>query len=188
MGQLEEKVRVSIRRTKLQEIILKTIATAGVISVALMAPNVIGAMGKLGILPYRRNREVVKSAADRLKRKGLIKFEDGRYSLTALGDTVWQRWQLSGYKLGKQNKWDRKWRVIIFDIPEKKRKTRTEVRRIFTQAGLRRLQDSVWIYPHDCEDVIGLLKIELGVGKDILYMVVDQLENDRRLREEFDLA
>ena len=46
-----------------------------------------------------------------------------------------------------------KWRVIIFDIPEKE-KMRLQISYLFKQSGLYRLQDSVWVYPYDCEDII----------------------------------
>ena len=50
------------------------------------------------------------------------------------------------------------------------------------------MQDSVWVYPYDCEDILTLLKTDLGVGKYILYLIVDELENDKHLREFFDLV
>lgn len=53
--------------------------------------------------------------------------------------------------------------------------------------GFYRLQDSVWVYPYDCEDVIGLLKTNLGLGSAVLYMIVEKIENDRRLREHFEV-
>ena len=45
----------------------------------------------------------------------------------------------------------------------------------------------MWVYPYDCEDIIGLLKTDFGVGKDVLYIIADEIENDRHLRHEFDL-
>lgn len=76
---------------------------------------------------------------------------------------------------------------MIFDIPEKKRVVRNDLTTLFKKAGIRRLQNSVWIYPYDCEDIIALLKTDFGIGKDLLYLIVDELENDKYLREEFDL-
>lgn len=187
MGTLENKNRKLVRRTELQEAILETVATAGVIGVGLIAPNVVGTFSKLGLIPHARENEVIKSAASRLRKKGLLSFENGRYSLTETGGKILRHWQMTDYKIGQPKKWDKKWRVVIFDIPERKRSVRAEVRRIFTEAGFRRLQDSVWIYPYDCEDVIGLMKTDLGIGKDLLYMIVDQVENDRHLRQEFNL-
>ena len=58
---------------------------------------------------------------------------------------------------------------------------------LFRQAGLLRLQDSVWVYPYDCEDIVTLLKTDFGIGKHLLYLIVDELENDKNLREDFNL-
>lgn len=187
MGSLEEKSKVKTRRRDLQKLILETVATAGMLSVVLVAPNVIGAMNKLGILPKRRQSEYVSSSASKLARRGLLSYDGKKYCLTAKGTNILRRWQFSDFKLHRPKKWDKKWRVIIFDIPEKKKSTREQIRNLFTQAGLRRLQDSVWVYPYDCEDVLTLLKTDLGVGKNILYLIVEELENDKHLREEFDL-
>ncbi|OHB10913.1 MAG: CRISPR-associated endonuclease Cas2 [Candidatus Zambryskibacteria bacterium RIFCSPLOWO2_12_FULL_45_14] len=187
MGTLEERNRKLVRRTELQEVILATVATVGVIGIGLLAPNVVGALSKLGVIPHSRENEVIKSTASRLRKKGLLVFENGHYSLTETGEKILRRWQASDYKVKQPKKWDKKWRVIIFDIPEKKRAIRTEVRRILTEAGFRRLQDSVWVHSYDCEDVIGLMKTDLGIGKDLLYMIVDQVENDHHLRLEFGL-
>lgn len=55
------------------------------------------------------------------------------------------------------------------------------------EIGFIRLQDSVWIYPYDCEDLLTLLKADLKVGKDLLYMIVDSLEGDAKIRLFFGL-
>ncbi len=167
--------------------ILETVSTAGVLAVALVAPNVIGAMNKLGILPNPRRKEYVSSAASKLVKRGLMKFKDGYYQLTREGKNLLNRWKFSDYKLKKPAKWDKKWRMIIFDIPEKKKNIRRKINFLFNQAGLYRLQDSVWIYPYDCENIIGLLKTESGVGKEMLYVIADEIENDKYLQIHFDL-
>ena len=183
MGKLEERNR----KENLQKLILGSVATVGILSIGLIAPNVIGAMSKMGILPKLRQKEYVSSSATRLVKRGLLKFENGSYRLTVEGERILRRWQLSSHKLKKPKKWDGKWRMIIFDIPEKKRGIRKQVVTLFNQAGFYRLQDSVWIYPYDCENVIGLLKTDFGVGKEILYVIANEIENDRHLRHEFGL-
>ena len=120
----------------------------------------------------------------------MIAFKDGKdgyYQLTIEGERTLRRWQLSDYCLKKPKKWDNKWRMIIFDIPEKKKKIRARIWSLFRQAGFYRLQDSVWVYPYDCENIIGLLKTDFGVGKDILYVVADEIENDKYLRSHYNL-
>ncbi len=55
------------------------------------------------------------------------------------------------------------------------------------ETGFVRLQDSVWVFPYDCEDFISLVKAELKIGSAILYMVVEHIENDTHLRAHFGL-
>lgn len=187
MGKLEESNRKRARKENLQRIILGSVAAMGVLSVALVAPNVLKAMNKLGIIPNPRRKEYIFSSAAKLTKRGLMIFKDGHYQLTKEGEKTLRRWKLSDYKLKKPKKWDGKWRMIIFDIPEKKRGVRKQITTLFNQAGFQRLQDSVWVYPYDCEDIIGLLKTDFGIGKDVLYVIANEIENDRRLRHEFDL-
>ncbi|MBX4189144.1 hypothetical protein KW785_00945 [Candidatus Parcubacteria bacterium] len=188
MGKIEERNKTRVRRRNLQHAVLTTVQTAGFLSVGLLAPNVLGAMKKLGLIPKPRQKEYVTSSAAKLAKRGLIKFENGHYCLTHVGEKLLHRWELEDYKLIKHKKWDKKWRVIIFDIPEKQRKVRTRITLLFHRAGIYRLQDSVWVYPYDCEDIIGLLKTDFGVGKYLLYMIVDEIENDKHLRAHFELS
>lgn len=187
MVELEKRNKKSTRRSRIQRIILNSVANAGMLGIALIAPNVLKAMYKLGISPKDRQKEYVASSASKLAKKGLMRFENGYYQLTKEGERLLDLWNISGYKFKNHKKWDRKWRIVIFDIPEKKRGMRRQITSIFRQAGLYRLQDSVWVYPYDCENIIGLLKTDLGVGKDVLYIIADQIENDKYLRTHFGL-
>lgn len=187
MGKIEERSRRKARKGEVQKLILESVKAAGILSIALVAPNVIKAMDKLGLISNRRQGEIVGTLASRLSKKGLLQFNGKYYELTEDGEKKLRKLELMGYKMPKTKRWDRKWRVIIFDIPEKKKNTRDQIRKFFISAGLVRLQDSVWVYPYDCEDIIGLLKTNFGVGKNLLYMIVDEVENDKYLREEFKL-
>ena len=179
MGKLEERNRRRVKHGEVQKLILESVKLVGILSIGLVAPNVLKAMDKLGLIQNRRQGEIVSSSASKLTKKGLLKFNGKFYELTELGEKK--------LRLDKPKRWDRKWRVIIFDIPEKKKGIREQIRNLFRSAGFSRLQDSVWVYPYDCEDIIGLLKTDYGVGKNILYMIVDEIENDKYLRQEFNL-
>ena len=77
---------------------------------------------------------------------------------------------------------------MIFDIPEKRHSLRARARGIVAGFGFVRLQDSVWAYPYDCEEAIALLKTELHIGKDLLYIIADAVEHDVPLRKQFGLS
>jgi DNA-binding transcriptional regulator PaaX len=187
MGNIEEKHSKIVRKTKIQELIMRILLADRTVALELLIPNVQEQMNVLGLRIGPRQNEIIGTAASRLKKKGLLKFQNGHYIPTKYGEKIWNEWQLSDYEIRKPRKWDGKWRIVIFDIEESKKNVRNKVREIFIKAGFYRLQDSVWVYPHDCEDVIGLLKQDLGVYKEVLYIIADQIENDRHLRYEFDL-
>lgn len=175
------------KRVNVQKIILYSVAAAGIITVGLLAPNVLGAMAKFGILPGKRQREIVETSRSRMVKRGLLAYENGKLRLAKKGEEQLRRLRLLDYKLKKPKRWDGKWRVLIFDIPEDRKTLRDKVRNTFEMLGFKRLQDSVWIYPYDCEDLIALMKADFRVGKDLLYLVVESLEYDRPLREHFKL-
>ncbi len=86
-----------------------------------------------------------------LKRKGYIRVEQlsGKRGilLTKKGNKRVLRIQ---QKLGRQPKRkDGKWQMIIFDVPEEKKKLRELLRSTLRFFGYEYLQDSVWVCPYD---------------------------------------
>ena len=187
MGKMEEGNRRRTKKNEIKKAVLEAIAFAGMLSVFLIAPNAIGAMGKLGIAPSKRQREYVNAARSRLLQQGLLISVRGLVRLTDAGERELRRLQLAEFESPTPKRWDKKWRVIVFDIPEYRKKLRDKLRHMIGRIGFERLQDSVWVYPYDCEDLIALLKADFHVGNDIIYMIVDSIENDRYLRLTFGL-
>ena len=171
----------------MRHIILQTVEVTGVVSVILLAPNVLRAMKALGLIPSLRHKEYIKTARTRLARDGLIKLENGNAELTAKGEAVLRRLELINYRIKEPRRWDKKWRLLVFDIPEKKKKVREEIRRILRGIGFTRLQDSVWLYPYPCEEVVELLKAELGLDRELIYLIVDTFEGERTVASQFNL-
>ena len=186
MSQLEEKSEKRQHRVNIKRLILESIALAGLLSVALVAPNVVGAIEKLGLVPKNRQDEYINAARRKLKKEGLLVEKEGFLELSARGQK--ELATLSPKMLlQKQRKWDEKWRILIFDIPERRRDARDRIRAHLRASGFARAQDSVWIYPYPCEDFVALLKADCRVGKDLLYLIVDTMEGDMRFRKLFDL-
>lgn len=83
--------------------------------------------------------------------------------------------------------WDKKWRVVIFDIPEKYKKLRDTFRKRLRQLGLYTLQDSVYISPYSCFDEVEFLRELYGIAFTVRYFVAEQIEDDALLRRHFGL-
>src|SRR3989344_3697392 len=116
MGKLEEENKKIVRRTKLQEAILLTIASGGRSGATALVPEVLNSLLKLDIPSSVRKSEIIRSTASRLARKGLVKFEAGHYTLAKDGEEILERWRRADFKLKKPKRWDNKWRIVIFDI------------------------------------------------------------------------
>lgn len=82
-------------------------------------------------------------------------------------------------------KWDGLWRIVVFDIEEKRKKTRDLFRSKLKELNCRPLQKSVWISPNDIsadlEDVIQLLNLEDNVD----YFITKSLTNEDKYLEMF---
>jgi len=188
MENLEKKVASRKKKSDIQKAILGTIGMAGLLGVALVAPGALQALKLFGISPHKRQKEVIARARKELIKSGYIaKDEKGFLFLTTKGKVRLRYLDPSTLRAEKPNKWDGKWRVLIFDIPEKKRTTRTKIRWTLDRIGFKRLQDSVWIYPYDCEEYVTLLKSDFKIGKDLLYLIVEEIEDDHTIRKYFNL-
>ena len=75
----------------------------------------------------------------------------------------------------------------MFDIWETRKAERDRLRGVLLRMGFVKLQASVWIFPYPCEELFVYVRTQLRLGPAVKYMVVDEIDNDRALRIEFDL-
>lgn len=81
----------------------------------------------------------------------------------------------------QKQKWDRKWRIVVFDIAEANKKTRDNLRAKLRELGFGMLQESVWINPYDfVVDMREFLETQ-GLGENALIFETSSLrEGDNR--------
>ncbi|MBI2476073.1 MAG: CRISPR-associated endonuclease Cas2 [Candidatus Taylorbacteria bacterium] len=188
MGKLEQEVKIRTRNTKIKRAILTAlvVTVAGSLNPTAMVSVVLRALN-IKRDKYRSARNTFYSARGRLLRQGLIEYNNGFFNVTDEGRRALQSIEFSNAKPSKPPRWDKKWRLLIFDVKEERKTQREKIRRTLIAIGFLRLQDSVWVYPYDCEDLVALLKADFKVGKELLYLIVDAIENDSWLKKEFNL-
>src|SRR6266568_3449613 len=181
MGKIEREAQIIRKRTNIQKVLLRTVATAGLLSVALLAPN---ALQMLKMVDGNRKRSqdpkyLIGTAFEKLLGKGMIEFastKNGKFiRLTEAGRRKLGEAIARARDSRKKKRWDKRWRVVIYDIGEQRRSLRKRVQRTIQSFGFCMLQQSVWVYPYECEELIILLKANFGIGKDLLYMVVEKI-------------
>lgn len=175
-------------RVNIEGIVLKTVATTGLLALALCAPNALQVLKQFG---YYKNRKknpkyLVNDAIDRLVKKGLLIIEkDGKnISLSKKGQITLAFLEAGKIKMRKR-KWDGKWRVVIFDIPNRRTKSRDQLRYLLTKIGFHRLQRSVWVYPYESEELVTLIKLDNFLQKEVLYFVIEKLEGEQKIKSHF---
>lgn len=191
MGKLETEARRKRRKGYIQSALLAAIGISGLIVIGAAAPNTLRFIE--GLVPNKHKFSYrVRGAAARLAKKGDIRFvERGGKKYLEITEQGKQRLAfeqgLAAVRRRAVGRWDGRWRMVVFDIPETRRRTRLQLRTTLRSIGFVQLQASVWVYPYDCEEVVMLLKAELKTGAKVLYAIVEKIEFDQRLRQYFKL-
>ena len=188
MTQMEQESRKRRKKQNLQRALLLTLAMTGLVAWAVMAPNT---LRLLKYLPGDPIRYRLRTAAGKLvaKKYAVWVKKNGSYCLriTEIGRKALAFEQSRLSLSSTKRKWDGRWRIVTFDIPERRRGIRARLREMMKSIGFVRLQESVWVYPYDCEEFITLLKAELKIGRSVLYIIADSIEQDKVLRSHFNL-
>src|SRR3989344_3862315 len=92
------------------------------------------------------------------------------------------------YKDFKEKILDKKWRIVIFDIPERKgRQARNAMRWKLQKMGFFQLQKSVWVCPYPCEKEIQLVCEVFKINPFVNIVTAEQIYNDGNLKKYFKL-
>jgi len=174
--------------------ILGSVGAVGLISMAVLAPNAVQCLEMFWGKNKRKysSKYYIKRTMRRLESRGLIeiknRYEQEFVRLTEKGRKELLKYQMREKVIEKPRKWDKKWRVVIFDIEERARNLREGLRIELTNLGFIRLQNSVWVHPYECNEAIAMIKTYFKIEANVLYMTVDEIEDDEWLKQQFDLS
>ncbi len=171
------------------KLILALVAAGPLISLAIVAPNLPAALAELGNTFKKTPRRRRQQALRRLHKQHLIEIKDKgdktTISITEEGKQRIVRFNLDYLSLPRPKQWDRKWRVITFDIPEKFQQARRALRMKMKGLGFFPLQKSVFVYPHPCRDEIDFIASFFNIGKYLNYLEATHIDDENYLREYF---
>lgn len=85
------------------------------------------------------------------------------------------------------NRWDRIWRMVLFDIPETKRRGRDALRLKLKDLGFVEWQKSVFVYPYPCRDEIDFIIEFFELRSYVRYLEFTNPTNEAELKLKFDL-
>ena len=136
------------------------------------------------------NARNVSRALYKLKKRKQVKIKvKGKRTIINLTERGRKRkleYEYENIKIPEPKTWDKRWRLLMFDIPNEARLTRDNFRLKLRSIGFIPFQKSVWIYPYPCEDEIDFITEYLKIGKYLTLLTV-QIKDDAPLREKFGL-
>lgn len=172
--------------------VLSWFVTGGAIIIAANSPyflsNVINRYEKLKKYPKRK----VSDTFYRLRQQGLIDIQTVNrqiyISLTPEGEKRAGIFQIDKLKITRPKRWDKKWRLLMFDIPQERKISREALRGKLKSLGFTQLQKSVWAFPFDCRAEMELLQDFFGLSKNEMRLIVaENIGDDSELKQKYKL-
>lgn len=139
----------------------------------------------------RINERELREGISYLYRLGYIDKKQGKSNINRIVLTKKGKLKSLSFRLDnirrKKVKWDKKWRMVAFDIPERYKKGRDTLRRKLKDIGFVELQKSVLVTPYDCEEDIKALIDFFELKKYVCFGILDSVDNNEHLKKLFKL-
>lgn len=97
-------------------------------------------------------------------------------------------YNLDTMQIKKPSRWDGKWRLVLFDIPEKHKKARETLRGTLKKLEFHEFQESVFVHPYECQNELDYI-IELFELRPFVRTITTvKLDNELHLKKIFELT
>ena len=139
------------------------------------------------------NKKQLEKAIYSLYKSKLIReYENPNGSLTMVltdkGKKKAITFNIDNMEIKKPKKWDKKWRLVLFDIPEKHKPAREALRGALKRLSFHEYQKSVFIHPYECQKEIDFVIEYFDIRRFVRTLTAENLDNDIHLRKKFDLV
>lgn len=174
--------------------VLMGLAVGAVAFGGAMLPGVLKILSefnKLGKNEEKYNKKEIENAVQNLRRQKFIEIMSNyngktKIKLTNKGKERLVEISFDTLEIKKPKKWDGKWRMIIFDIPDRFKLAREALREKIRELGLCQLQKSVWIHPFECEDEILFIAETFEIERYVEIITVEKFMHENIARRLFE--
>lgn len=183
------------RKNLSKDTILKIAMSGAFILVSATSPYFLNQISKNYF--KEKDRKAIYARAKKLReleKKKIVSFKESnsgkiKMELTHKGKLFVREYNLDNLKLNKPKIWDKKWRIIMYDIPDYNKKARDAFRFKIKQLGLYPLQKSVWILPYDCLPEIEFLcaVFDIDMNSYVYQFTTTEIPKEREIKKWFDL-
>lgn len=176
-------------RGEITKIILKTLLAGAIIAgVVVLAPG-IGPVLKMFMPKYGKDKNKFLRSLKKLEGQKLVsikyKGDEAIITITEKGKIRVLRYNFEELAIKKPKKWDGYWRIIVFDIPNTKKRQRDLFRMKLKEVGFRMIQKSTFIIPYPAKNEVDFVGEFLGIRKHVTYILARKIEGGKNLRAIF---
>lgn len=188
----KERIKTFTRQhpvaTATTQTILALAAMGGILTLFAIAPGLTKLANRVAVVGKNADKNRYRrlwKAFYAMKQNGLFEYQgedkNGNqiYQLTEKGLHNVRKFTLETLKIQKMSQWDQKWRLVIFDIPEKYKKARAALRDKLKEMGFYPLQKSAWVHPFSCEAEITFLKDVFQIHPFVEMLTIENLSNGK---------
>jgi DNA-binding transcriptional regulator PaaX len=171
--------------------ILKIMGITGLIAGVIVFPGLIAVIEWFE-KETRYDKKQIRNAFYGLKKRDFISYKNSsrgnRLVLTPKGKERLTQISLSELTIKRPSKWDGKWRLVMFDIPERIKSSRDLIRQHLHRLSFVQIQKSVFINPYPSHEAIVLLRKNYDLPDGTLYIFESRvLEGEDELKKIFKL-
>jgi len=137
-------------------------------------------------------RRQLQRSLKMLYRSRLIKAVEHRDGTTELilsseGKQMALRYNLEKLRIKKPSQWDKKWRIVMFDVPERLKRLRRTLHFHLKELEFYQYQKSVFVHPYECSKEIEFILEFYGARKYVRFVEATHLDNELHLKTLFRL-
>ncbi len=174
--------------------IMRFIVGGGTITTILAAPGMAEVLDKPTLnyfnkLDKRAQRRELKRLVYYMKQKGLVYPTSEEYMhgivVTKKGLERLKTIDFETLQIPTPTKWDNKWRLVLFDIPEHRRAGRRVLISKLKAIGFLQLQRSVWVHPLPCRAEIEVITHHYNIARYVSYIDATGIDNHDVLVKKF---
>jgi hypothetical protein len=171
--------------------ILRFTVTSGTLAAGIIMPNLLIALEKplnryykhldrrarerelRRILGYMRSQRLISDTYEH----GLTITEKGRKRLSKA--------EFDRIEVQPLQRWDKQWRLVFYDIPEKHKVGRNALTAKLRELGFYQLQRSVWVHPFPCREVIKEVTVRFEISRYTSLVEAPFIDSQQKLIQRF---
>jgi len=138
------------------------------------------------------NRKKLQDSINNLYKSKMIDMKENKdgvieMTLTDKGKKMVLLFNFEQMKIPKATRWDEKWRIITFDIPERLKNARNALREKLQDLGFAKYQKSVFIYPYECKNEVDFVIEFFNLRPYVRYIEAENCDDALNFKKYFEL-